>query len=119
MRREDDQELWDLLGKAATPALSPFFARNVVRKVREENQSSGNFFGWLRPRILVPAAAFALAATFAGITLQQSVNNGRGQENLPETLAALDPQDFEVVADLDDLIAMEDENLWDDDSLSL
>ena len=118
MKREDDQELWDLLGKAATPALSPFFARNVVRQVREETQSRGSFFGWLRPTILVPAAAFALAATFAGITLQRSVND-RAQENLPDTVAAIDPQDFEVVADLDDLIAMEDENLWDDDSLSL
>ena len=36
MRREDDQELWDLLGKSATPEVSPFFARNVVRQVREQ-----------------------------------------------------------------------------------
>ena len=118
MKREDDQELWDLLGKAATPALSPFFARNVVRQVRQESQSRSDFFAWLRPRILLPAAAFALAATFAGITLQRSVNDP-AQDNLPETLAAIDPQDYEVVADLDDLIAMEDDNLWDDDSLSL
>ncbi len=118
MKREDDQELWDLLGKAATPALSPFFARNVVRQVREESQTPRDFFAWLRPKIVVPAAAFAVAATFAGITLQRSVND-RTQDNPPETLAALDPQDFEVVADLDDLIAMEDDNLWDDDSLSL
>ena len=118
MKREDDQELWDLLGKAATPALSPFFARNVVRQVREETRSRREIFAWLRPRILVPAAAFALAVAFAGVTLQRSVNDPT-QDNLPETLAAIDPQDFEVVADLDDLIAMEDDNLWDDDSQSL
>lgn len=118
MQREDDQELWDLLGKAGTPALSPFFARNVVRQVRQERQSRVDLFAFLRPKILVPAAAFALAATFAGITLQRSMND-RAPDNVPETLAAIDPQDFEVVADLDDLIAMEDENLWDDESLSL
>jgi hypothetical protein len=118
MKREDDQELWDLLGKAATPALSPFFARNVVRQVREEGDSRRNLFSWLRPRVVVPAAAFAVALMLAGTTLQRSIN-GTPQDNLPETLAAIDPQDFEVVADLDDLIALEDDNLWDDDSLSL
>jgi hypothetical protein len=118
MKREDDQELWDLLGKAAAPALSPFFARNVVRQVREETQSRHNLFTWLRPRILVPTAAFALAVAFAGITLQRGVNDPT-QDNLTAALGAIDPQDFEVVADLDDLIAMEDDNLWDDDSQSL
>ena len=118
MKREDDQQLWDLLGKAKTPELSPFFARNVVRQVRQESEPRRDLFRWLRPRIVVPAAAFAVAVTFAGITLQRSVND-RAQDNLPETLAAIDPQDYEVVADLDDLIAMEDDNLWDDDSVSL
>ena len=118
MKREDDQELWDLLGTAATPALSPFFARNVVRQVREESQARGDLIAWLRPRILMPVAALVLTATVASFTLQRSVSDP-AQDNLTAALGAIDPQDFEVVADLDDLIAMEDDNLWDDDSQSL
>ena len=36
MDREDDKELWDVLGRVPEPTLSPFFARNVVRSVRQE-----------------------------------------------------------------------------------
>jgi len=72
----------------------------------------------LRPRLLIPATAFALALTFAGITLKSSLNNA-ASDNPPDTVAVVDPQDYEVVADLDDLIASEDDNLWDDESLSL
>ncbi len=118
MKREDDQELWDLLGKAATPALSPFFARNVVRQVRQESDSRGKLFGWLRPKFVVPASAVALALVFTGITLQRG-SNELPADNPPALLAALDPQDFAVVADLDTLIAMEDENLWEEELLSL
>src|SRR5436189_171653 len=52
MKREDDQELWDLLGQAAEPKVSPYFARNVSREVR---QASGwtTFRGWLNPRRLI------------------------------------------------------------------
>jgi len=35
MQREDDQQLWDLLGRTAEPKLSPFFARNVLREIRQ------------------------------------------------------------------------------------
>ena len=36
MDRKDDNELWDILGRVPEPTLSPFFARNVVRSVRQE-----------------------------------------------------------------------------------
>jgi hypothetical protein len=114
MRREDDQELWDLLGQAKAPAASPFFARNVVRQVRQEARGRVDFLRWLRPRILAPAAVFALAATFAGVSADRMLRQRAG-DNPPDVVAAVDPQDYEVVADLDDLIASEDDNVWDDD----
>ncbi len=36
MEREDDKELWDILGHTAEATLSPLFARNVLRKIRQE-----------------------------------------------------------------------------------
>ena len=39
----------------------------------------------------------------------------RTGDNPPDVVASIDPQDYEVVADLDYLIASEDDNTWDDD----
>ncbi|MDQ6860929.1 MAG: hypothetical protein M3032_07220 [Verrucomicrobiota bacterium] len=118
MRREDDQQLWDLLGQTTAPTASPFFARNVVRLVREGTNTRPSFLRWLRPRVLVPAAVFALAIAFAGITLERGLRSHG--DNLPPALTKLEPQDLDVVADLDNLIASEDDGVWDeDDSLPL
>ena len=116
MKREEDQELWDLLGRAEAPALSPFFARNVVRQVRQEPDWRENMRRWLSPRRLIPAAAVALAVV--ATTLSVRVPSA-SDENVPDSVARLDPQDYEVVADLDVLIAMEEDGLWDDDTPTL
>ena len=120
MKREDDQELWDLLGKASAPELSPFFARNVLREVRQERQGSGwraALLAWLRPGRLVPARAVALVLFVAALSWQQrSMQNDLGGDNPPDLLASIDPQDLDAVADLDDLLASEDDNLWSEPS---
>ena len=58
MKREDDEKLWDLLGHSAEPKISPFFARNVLREIREPQSRSlvGPWLQWL-----VPAAGVAVA----------------------------------------------------------
>jgi hypothetical protein len=113
MKREDDEHLWDLLGKAAQPQASPFFARNVLRQVRE--QPHWNPVAWLAWRRLIPisglAAAIAIATFFAvSHTPQQQLP---GDDDL---VAKIDVQDYEVVADLDELLAADENNLWDDNS---
>jgi hypothetical protein len=60
--RENDP-LWDLLGKARQPARpSPFFSRNVLRRVREERPAPAP--RWM-PRWLAPAALALLVGGFA------------------------------------------------------
>jgi hypothetical protein len=58
--------------------------------------------------------ALAVVATTLSIRVPHA-----SDENVPDTVAQLDPQDYEVVADLDDLIAMEEDGLWDDDTPTL
>ena len=119
MKREDDQELWDLLGNDRQPALSPFFSRNVVRRIREERGWREAVTGWLTPRKLIPATAVALALGFAAVSLPPSLEQSN-IDNVPEAVTVIDPQDYEVVADLDNLLASEDDNIWDEtESLSL
>lgn len=119
MKREDDQELWDLLGKAGQPPVSPFFARNVLREIRQQPAWRDRLTPWLLLRRLVPASAVAAVVIAVGLWLQNSAGPASPSvEDLPDAIAQLDPVDFEVVADLDDLLALEEDNLWTDGDVS-
>jgi hypothetical protein len=118
MKREDDQQLWDLLGHAAEPRLSPFFARNLGRIVRNRSQTFGSLRAWLSLRRLVPAAGLA-AAVIAAILMLQHPGVRRLIEAAPDVVAKIDPQDYDVVADLDELLVTDESNLWDDDISTL
>jgi hypothetical protein len=116
MKREDDEQLWDLLGRTPGPRPSPFFARNVLRRIRQEPRWTG-WRSWLSPRRLVPVSAVALALAAAVVfTHHPSTRQRTASSDLDPIIAKIDVQDYEVVADLDDLLASDDNNLWDDTS---
>lgn len=118
MRREEDEQLWDLLGKAPRPAAaSPFFARNVVRAIREEGAAREPAPFWLMLRRFLPAAA-AVALLAAGALTMRPSAPAPEIEEMPEVAAQLDEVDFAVVADLDDLLALEEDGLWLDADVS-
>ena len=118
MKREDDQKLWDVLGQVRPVELSPFFARNIVRKIRERPAGFEKLRSWLSPRKLVPIAGLAVAVMAAVLAMHQPVSPNP-EENTPEVIAAIDPQDYDVVADLDELLVTDENNLWDDDTQTL
>jgi len=116
MNREDDEKLWDLLGRAPGPEVSPFFARNVLRKIRNARGESSPR-SWWRPQWLVPVAGVAVvviaALTFPGHLIQP------GHSQHPADLATLsDGQDTDLLADLDELVSS-DETLALEDSVLL
>jgi hypothetical protein len=116
MRREDDEKLWDLLGQATTPAVSPFFARNVLRTVRNRPvyiRRLGEWFGLSR---LVPAVTVAVVLIAAVFVARVPTGPGLTTTGDPDPVAKIDPQDYEVVADLDELVASDENALWDDNS---
>jgi len=116
MKREDDEQLWDLLGRAAERKVSPFFARNVLRQIRQQPRFSERVARWLSWRQLVPASALAVVAVTAVVVTHRVAGPQSRVDKTPDVVARIDPQDYEVVADLDDLLASEDNNLWDDNS---
>jgi anti-sigma-K factor RskA len=113
MDREDDKQLWDILGRIPEPKLSPFFARNVVRSARQEATRFERMRGWFSWRRL--AAASAVVAVVIGMavvthrpaTQTPAINNS-------DVVAKIDPQDYDVVADLDELIAWDENSVWED-----
>ncbi len=116
MKREDDQKLWDLLGNAHQPAVSPFFARNVVRQIRQEKNWRDYIFGWFHPRRMIPASAVALAIFVAALSVHFPTSNI--SDNPPATVASIDPQDYDAVADLDDLLSSDDDGVWNENDSS-
>ena len=116
MKREDDQQLWDLLGQADEPKLSPFFTRNVLRQIRQEPRWFEQVRSWLRLRRLVPASGLALVVIAAIIFAHNPLLRQKPVAAEPDPVAKIDAQDYEVVADLDELLASDENNLWDEDS---
>ena len=120
MKREDDQQLWDLLGRTRPVEVSPFFARNVVRKAREQSRRFEGLRSWLWPRILIPATGLVTVAIAAVLMLHRpAALNLTPADDTPDPVAAIDPQDYDVVADLDELMTVDESNLWDDDTQTL
>ena len=111
MKRDEDQELWDLLGQAAEPRISPFFARNVLREIRNPRAWAA-LCGWLNLRRLIPAASLA-GALIAVAFLRMHTSVGPPSD----VLANVEVQDYEVIADLDDLLASDDNNSLDESVL--
>jgi hypothetical protein len=119
MKREDDEHLWDLLGRAAAPKISPFFARNILRQIREEPRWSIRARSWFSLRRLIPASGFAVAVIAAIIFVHNASVPQKPAASEFDPIAKIDPQDYEVVADLDELLASDENSLWDDEITSL
>lgn len=111
MNREEDPQLWDLLGRSKAPTPSAFFARNVVRVVRAHS-AKGYRLGWLNVRRLVPALSGAAAVALAAFSFQ-ILHHHRAPE---PGFASIEPQEAEFVADVDVLASNDDDS---DDTLLL
>ena len=117
MKREDDSQLWDLLGRVAEPKLSPFFARNVLRRIRQEPRWLAPVRPWLGLRGLIPASGLALAAIAATLLIDHPQLQQKTTAAIEsDPVARIDAQDYEVVAYLDELMASDENSLWDADS---
>jgi len=110
MERQDDKEFWDILGRVRETRLSPFFARNVLRRIRQEATPLERARNWFSLRRLVAASAVAVIAVGMAIATHHTVPQ-TASPNDTDVVAKVDPQDYDVVADLDELIA------WDENSV--
>jgi len=113
MEPQDDKELWDVLGRLRNPTLSPFFARNVLRTIRQERSRFERVRNWFSLRKLVGASA--VAAVFVAVAFVTHYPGPRTTSSSDsDVVAKIDPQDYDVVADLDALIAWDENSVWED-----
>ncbi|MDP9005214.1 MAG: hypothetical protein M3N12_10560 [Verrucomicrobiota bacterium] len=112
MNRDDDKRLWDLLGQAAEPKVSPFFSRNVVREIRQATGSRAPR-RWFGLRGLIPATGVAVALALM-VFLRSPSPVSSTPDSPADTISVVSAQDYEVIADLDDLLVSDDNPSWDD-----
>ena len=113
MEPEDDKQLWDVLGRVRGPTLSPFFARNVLRKIRRDATRFERARNWFSLRRLVAASAVAIVVVGLAIATHHPVSRTTSANDL-DVVAKVDPQDYDVVADLDELIAWDENTVWEE-----
>jgi hypothetical protein len=113
MERQDDKELWEILGRVPEPTLSPFFARNVLRKIRRETTPLERARNWFSLRRLVAASAVAVIVIGMAIATHHTVPQTASPNDM-DVVAKIDPQDYDVVVDLDELIAWDENSAWDE-----
>jgi len=128
MKADDNDKLWDLLGKARPPTVSPFFSRNVLRAVRQEAPPR-SFFSRVTRCFRRWAWRFALTgacaiAAFAAVTtlvpgVPSSFVRHHHTVGVESGLARqiVGNPDYEVIKHLDELVADEESSLWLDDSV--
>jgi len=114
-QEDENDAVWKLLGEARQPTVSPFFSRNVIREIRAKHLADQGGHAWGRWRggvkWGVPFGALACAAILGWFVFTQ----GSQPLETPAETASVD--DFETIANLDQLIASEDQNIWLDTSL--
>jgi hypothetical protein len=113
MEPQDDKELWDILGRVPEPTLSPFFARNVLRKIRQDATRLDRARNWFSLRRLVAASAVAIVVVGMAIATHHPVSKTASANDL-DVVAKIDPQDYDVVVDLDELIAWDENTVWEE-----
>jgi hypothetical protein len=111
MNREEDKQLWDLLGHSAAPQVSPFFARNVLRKIRQAQGEETPRPSWYL-RWLIPATGVAMVI-IAGLAIPTQIVNQHQVAPKTEAVAFTEGQDGDLIADLEDLIGSDDATLED------
>ena len=109
MNNDEQDDLWRLLGCAREPQISPFFSRDILRKIRSEEESPAGYWGLLLRRWPIVVAA-ACVLVFAGIALIPRPEHAVSIEAMVEHVGA--SPDYAVIGNLDELLAAEESSVW-------
>src|SRR5438309_10653952 len=102
-----------MLGRVPEASLLSCFGLNVVRKILHEATSFERARNWFSLRILVAASAVAIIVVVMAIATRHPISQTPSGNDL-EVVVKIDPQDYDVVADLDELIAWDENSVWDE-----
>lgn len=111
MNPEENDDLWQLLGKATKPSVSPFFSRDTLRKLREEQENPGLFrrfqFRWALGAV---GACAAVALFMRGPGEVETFESSDPVALLASAVVA--SPDYQVIRNLDELLDSEESSVW-------
>ena len=124
--------LWELMGKASRPASSLRFTQDVLRAVRQEKEIKPSWKAWFAKIFTQCAPSFAAATAVLAIgglawLGQYSPSVPGSDDKILQQISALDKtdspivasqEDFDLVSNLDTLLASEEHQAWIADSSS-
>ena len=123
--KDDNDKLWELLGKTRQPEVSPFFSRNILRAVRQEEQERPAIRGRFSRLIRVlnrwtwqtAIACTCVAALLIGAGPGSFMHRRHNEPVQAKTARQIAGNpDYEVIKHLDELVADEESSLWLDDT---
>jgi hypothetical protein len=126
MNPNEDHELWNLLGKAREPKVSPYFSRNVLRALRSQEQDLENrsllsrIRQWCARTLIgirwvpVSATAALLIGAVLALPIRRESSRQTDINQIAQVIAS--SPDYGVISQLDELLASEEGNLWLDSS---
>lgn len=116
MNTEEQDDLWQLLGRAKTPAVSPLFSRNVLRAIREEQQEKPGFLLWIRRHWqAISISTCTACAIVVGVVV--ALPRAAVHQTSPDSVIVLAQQvsaspDYQVISNLDELLDSERNSVW-------
>jgi hypothetical protein len=121
MNHDEQDNLWQLLGRARPAKARPAFVQNVLRAARmSEPEREAGFFEWLRQGwnwLAMTAAVAVIVLVAIGSQPKQPAASAIAAHEAAVIDAALRSGDFAVVNNLDVLLALDDSNVWLESSL--
>lgn len=122
--QDERDELWELLGKAKAPSVSPYFARNILREVRKTGQGGPLkrmlvFLANVRRSLSSPArialvgGLAAAAAVGTMLVEQREATHKRERQDIVKMAEYVPTSaDFQVINHLDELMDSEKDTVW-------
>ncbi|HEX8311753.1 MAG TPA: hypothetical protein VF614_10570 [Chthoniobacteraceae bacterium] len=122
MKQEDERDdLWELLGHARKPEISPFFSRDILREIRQQEQERTGIFSRFRFAWGLGAATACAVAVllFTQTSSRQPVAEMSQQPDQIVLLASAvsASPDYQVITNLDELLDSEESSVWLDSSV--
>ena len=108
---KEHDELWHLLGRAKEPQVSPFFSRNILRAIREEQPEPLGFVTWLRRRWKLAVLTTGGAVLVLVALVPKPITEQPDSLLLAAHEVSASP-DYQVISNLDELLDSERNSVW-------
>lgn len=126
MDRNDDKELWDLLGQARQPQVRGSFADDVLREIRrsevdlqktnESRSGLSRFWTWMTAPLAIGAAAVVIVGVYSSVQQPGPIGggfvSGEALTVINDAAGQIAAADLDGVENIDDYLREDENSVW-------